>query len=165
MTNLSGEIRKLQELHDTGAQTDEEFVHTKATVLCAEPSQLGQGDGVHRQLGQIRLQNEIARLDREWNLEREKYMISNKYGTRSVPNEAGSLLLVLVFGGFGVFFTISAASAGAPAIFIIFGCIFTLIAVGAGITGFAKAAEYREAFRLYQEGRTELLARNDGGDG
>ena len=165
MTNLSDEIRKLQELHDTGALTDEEFARAKATVLCAEPSQLGQGDGVHRQLGQIRLQNEIARLDREWNLEREKYLISNKYGTRSVPNEWGNLLVGLLLGGFGVFFTVSAASTGTPAIFVIFSGIFTLIGAGAGISGFAKAGEYRKAHELYQERRTELLARNDGADG
>jgi hypothetical protein len=35
--NLADELRKLQELHETGALTDEEFARAKATLLDAEP--------------------------------------------------------------------------------------------------------------------------------
>jgi hypothetical protein len=74
--NLADELRKLEELHRSGALTDEEFAAAKARVLAGEPAGTGPaGEGVMReQLDELRLQNEVDRLDREWQMERERYV-------------------------------------------------------------------------------------------
>src|ERR671923_326531 len=91
--DLADELRKLQDLHASGALTDEEFAAAKARVLAGEPAGTGPADeGVMReQLDELRLQNEVARLDREWELERERYMVAGRYGYRYVPTRGMSV--------------------------------------------------------------------------
>lgn len=158
--SLSDEIRKLQELHQTGALTDEEFARAKAGVLSAGPFTIDsvQTAPLGEHLQQIRLQNEIERLDREWEFEREKYMITGRYGRRRVPSDGGSLLAALLVGGFGGAWTIFALSMGAPAVFPIFGFVFVVLGVSASLSGLGKAGQYQQAYQQYQQRRAELLA-------
>jgi hypothetical protein len=160
---LADEIGKLQELRESGALTDEEFARAKAAVLASGSLQANQPDDapLQRHLQHIEIQNEIERLDREWELEREKYMATGRYGSRHVPSEGGSIVAALIIGGFGLFWTIGAASMGAPAIFPIFGIVFVVLGVGASLSGFTKAGEYQHAYREYQERRARLLAQSD----
>jgi len=157
--NLSDEIQKLQELHDAGALTDEEFARAKSVVLAsALPDAAAIGSTPV--LEDIRHQNEVARLDREWELEREQYMVTGRYGSRHLPSEGGSILGAVLLGGFGIFWTITAASGGAPVFFVLFGVVFIAMAVGMGISGATKAAGYREARKKYQQRRARLLAQS-----
>ena len=155
--SLSDEIRKLQELRDSGVLTEEEFARAKATVLSSPSPQADAA--VQGHLQQIRLQNELERVDREWEMEREQYLITGKYGARHVPSEGASLVAAVLIGGFGLFWTIMAASMGAPVFFPIFGIVFILLGVGASLHGFGKAGKYREALHRYEQRRAELLAR------
>lgn len=159
--SLSDEINKLQELHAAGTLTDEEFARAKATVLGTDdgPSGPVDLDRTPDQLRQIQLQNEIAQLDREWALEREQYMVTGQYGSRHLPSEGGSIVAGVLIGGFGLCWTVFAASLGAPAFFPFFGVVFILVGVGSCIYSFGKAGEYRAAHERYQRRRAELLAR------
>ena len=67
-------------------------------------------------LDAIRRETQLERLDREWALRRDSLMSRDKYGRTRTPSVAGGLVMMLVTGGFGVFWTILAASHGAAGI-------------------------------------------------
>ena len=158
--SLAEELRQLQELHQSGALTEEEFARAKGKALAGEVSDTLPADVplLSHHLEQIQHQNEIERLDREWEMERETYLVSGRYGSRSIPSAGGSLLGAAIIGGFGLFWTITAASMGAPAIFPIFGAVFILVGVGSALSSFGKAGEYEQAQERYQRRRAALLA-------
>ncbi len=152
MNHLSDEIIRLQELHASGVLTDDEFARAKAAVIA-------QGDDASDSLSQIRFESELARVDREWELERETYMVTGKYGARHVPSEGGGLVAIFLGGGFMLFWTVTAYSAGAPAILPLFGIVGLIALVCMGVAGMDKAGQYREAEIRYQNRRAELIAR------
>src|SRR5687767_5937367 len=65
----------------------------------------------------IRVQNEIERLDREWMMEREGYMVRDKRGGTHVPTAASSVLVSVVMVAFAIFWMSGASSAGAGPVF------------------------------------------------
>lgn len=154
--SLSDEIERLQRLRQSGALTDEEFARAKAAVLDAG---LEPDSAASEHLERIEWQNELARLDREWDMEREQYMSTTKYGKRYVPTEGGSIGAAAFFIICGGFWTAGAASIGAPGFFLLFGVLFMALGAGAGISSFSKAGAHRAAHERYQQHRAELLAR------
>jgi hypothetical protein len=164
---LADELRKLQELHDSGSLTDAEFAAAKAKVL-AQPSGGPAGasdEDVQQQLEEIKVQTALTRLDQQWALERESYMIMGRYGYRRLPSKGLS-----VFGGiavtiFGIFWTVMALNirggfGGPVGFFPLFGVLFILVGIGVSIYSFNKASQYEEALARYRRRRAELL----GGD-
>jgi hypothetical protein len=154
--SIADELLKLNRLHQEGMLTDEEFEKAKAAVLVAPLA-----NPASEQLEEIRNQNEVAQLDREWQNERERYMISGRYGARYVPNRATSLIGGSVVAGFGTLWTIMAASMGAPGLFPLFGVIFVVAGIGMSAYSFIKAGEYEQAYQRYQQRRAALLNRRD----
>jgi hypothetical protein len=153
--SMADELRKLQELHDDGTLTAEEFAAAKATVLAGRPAD----SAVEGHLEEIRQQNDVAQLDREWAIEREQYMVAGRYGYRYLPNKGMSVLGGIIACAFGIFWTMMAASMGAPGLFPAFGVLFILFGVGVSVYSFTKATRYEEARRRYQRRRSELLNR------
>ena len=104
----------------------------------------------------IRFQNELERLDREWMLERELYLIKDKNGSH-VPNKSGSHLMpgifVAIFGCIWILVTL--ASRALP--LTIFGIVIVLFALSALVRNSNKAAEYQQRYADYQVARRELL--------
>jgi hypothetical protein len=108
-------------------------------------------------LEEIKRQNEVAQLDREWQLERQQYMMANRYGRRQLPSQAGSVFGGVLIVGFGIVWTAMAASMGAPVFFPLFGVLFILVGVGVSIYSFTKAGAYQQALARYQRRRPQLL--------
>jgi hypothetical protein len=112
----------------------------------------------------IRLQNELERIDREWESEREQYMIRGRHGSGITPG-AGSAIAGVVGGlaaaAFGVFWMSMAASMSAPAFFPLFGLVFIAIALGGAAYTVLKTVLYTGAERDYQQRREEILAQLD----
>lgn len=106
----------------------------------------------------IKLQNELERLDREWTMRRDRYMTRDKDGHMRVPSVGGSLAGGLIAGVFGVLWTGFTLSMGAPAIFPIFGAVFTVVAIVGGFTGLNRADQYRQAKTAYEARRRKVLA-------
>ena len=168
--SIADELRQIEEMYTQGTLTREEFEQAKAKALTTEaaPTQNAADSQTARQLAQLQRQNAVAQLDREWAMEREQYMVTGRYGSRSLPTESGSVFGGLLIGGFGVFWTIlaftitsGASAAGAPGIatvFPFFGVLFILVGVGSSISSYSKAGQYREAEQRYQEKRARLLA-------
>lgn len=161
--NIADELRKLQDLHRSGALTDAEFAAAKTAVLAqgttSDTASLEQA--TQAQLQEIQLQNEVARLDREWQLEREQYMVAGRYGQRYIPSQGMSVLGGIAIVGFGIVWTAMASSMGAPGFFPLFGVLFILFGVGVSIYSCTKASEYDQAYRQYRHRRSQLLTQQE----
>jgi DNA-directed RNA polymerase subunit RPC12/RpoP len=110
----------------------------------------------------IQLQNELERIDREWQIEREKYRIEGRNGTSTLPS-GGSALVAVIAGVvavlFGVVWTNMASSMGAPGWFPFFGLIFILAAFVGVASNVMKASRYSRAEQTYLRRREEVLRR------
>jgi len=120
----------------------------------------------------LRQQNEIAMLDREWDRGRERYMLSGRYGTRSVPSKGVAIGMGLVLLGFGTVWMVIAlgiarvamqiigggAIGGAFLVFPMFGVLFLLISIFMAVDTYRKAVAYEEAESAYRHRRALLLA-------
>jgi Short C-terminal domain len=159
--NIADELQKLQNLHRSGALTDAEFAAAKAAVLAGETAGGDQAPDMNAHLEEIKLQNEVARLDREWELERERYMVSGRYGRREVPTRGASAIGGFLIVGFGILWTAFAATMGAPIFFPLFGIIFILAGVGMSIYSYTKAGEYEQAYQAYRRRRARLLGEEE----
>jgi uncharacterized Zn finger protein (UPF0148 family) len=110
----------------------------------------------------LRLQNELERIDREWDRESRRYEIVGRNGRRSTPGSGSSIAAVL--GGglaavFVIFWISRSTEMGAPAIFPLFG-IAMLIAVVFGIfRTLGKSNAYAEAERKHLRERRQLLSK------
>jgi hypothetical protein len=111
---------------------------------------------IENRLANIELQNEVARIDREWEQEREGYYIRGKHGSRHLPSKVGSVATTIIMGGFGLFWTAMAARTGAP--MAIFGIIFIGVAIVTGLWGFAKATQYETGRRAYERRRMSAFS-------
>jgi hypothetical protein len=113
-------------------------------------------DRIADQVEQLSQENELDRLDREWELRRADLLVTDKHGRTSVPSAAGAVVGGGIAAAFGLFWTITAASMGAPGFFPLFGVLFIVMAIFVGVSGCAKALQYNDAFAAYQRRRREL---------
>jgi hypothetical protein len=104
----------------------------------------------------LKLQNELARLDREWSDERERHMISDKHG-RHEPSTASVIAPVLV-GAVGLVMTLGMLGSGAPGM-AIFGLLFFAFGIVIAVANAGKASAYTKAREQYEWRRSQLLAR------
>ena len=107
----------------------------------------------------IELQNELARMDREWELRRESFMVTGKHGHRSLPSTAGSAIGGVIVAVFGVIWIGAAASMGAPAPFVLFGLVFVGFAIFNAVNGASKANAHQSAEADHDSQRAELIRR------
>lgn len=128
-------------------------------------------DELSEQVAGLQRSQELDRIDREWQRERESLMVTSKHGRTYVPTVESGVLAMVVGGGFGIFWTIMACgmtgamsghgpASGFGAIFPVFGVIFTVLAVVLGISNIEKAKRYKRAERSYRQ-RRAALARDD----
>lgn len=157
---IGDQLQKLDELRRQGALTDQEFAIAKQKIL-TEPSSIDTGP-----LAELKAQNEIAQLDRAWELERQNYMVQGRYGNSYIPTEGSSLIGGVILATVGVVWTMFAfALTGFGQLGLIslafpgFGICFVLFGVGMSIHSFWKAGQYKEAYARYQQQRQELIKR------
>jgi hypothetical protein len=164
--NIADELRKLQGLHQSEALSDEEFARAKRAVLeRAEGAEPAAGV-VREELDHLRQQNELLQLDQDWDRERERYMVTGKHGHRYLPSKGMSVLGGAVVTGFGILWTIFAASfptmdhaPGVFGLFPLFGVLFVLFGIGVSVYQYNKAGEYERAEARYRQRRREIQGR------
>jgi hypothetical protein len=169
--SLVDELAKLEELHRRGALSADEFTKAKAALLGGAPAVSEQELGEHLadQLAEVKYQNELARIDREWQIEREQYMVYGKNGRGQIATPGASLAGAFMMGAFGITWTVLAfsMSSGGPGdgpfrvfscVFPLFGVLFTCFGVYMGLNAYAKAQKYQEAFAAYQARRARAKA-------
>jgi hypothetical protein len=167
--SLADELQKLEDLRRSGALSESEFARAKAAVLAGadagdrRPVEMHLSD----QLAEVWYQNELARIDREWAMEREKYLVADRYGRRYVPTSDMGLGVAVVGGAFGALWTAVAITATASAaddgpfwisklVLPAFGVLIIGAAFGFGLRTRARAREYRKAHAAYQARRREV---------
>lgn len=115
---------------------------------------------------EIQSQSEVAKLDREWELERETYLIVGAYGGRVVPDKLSHGLAGFGILVFGMAWTAIAASLTGVlglswlSILPFLGFVFMLWGLGLSVRAFLKAGQYQAGYERYQRRRNELLAKN-----
>jgi hypothetical protein len=114
-------------------------------------------DELSDHVAQLRLQNEIAALDRAWDHEKETYMVTGKHGHRSLPTKTGSVIGGVFLVIFGCIWTAMAAQMAGG--FALFGVIFIALGAFMSIHSYGKAERYERALRRYQQQRGELQRR------
>src|SRR5438045_1138192 len=78
----------------TGSAT---FTET-ATGPAASPA---AGPALAQRVEHLAHEAELARIDREWQIEREQYLMTGRYGNRYVPTPALSIFSGVLVAGFG----------------------------------------------------------------
>jgi hypothetical protein len=109
----------------------------------------------------IELQNDLERLDREWENQRNGLLVRGKDGNLTEPSAAGSMVVGVIVIAFGIFWTVKASAMGAPGFFPLFGLVFIGFALFGMISGASKASQYRSEQAVYQGRRDALIARID----
>ena len=120
----------------------------------------------------IRRDAEIERIDREWSLRQRDLMVSNKNGSTSTPSTIAGIMIIVIGGGFGLFWTIMTASMMSSAattlgsagpgkiasFFPCFGVLFFIAAVASGVTVITKASRYQDEEQQYRKQREAMLS-------
>lgn len=157
--SIADELTKLEALRRSGALSDTEFGRAKEAVLSGGAAP--RGDAVDA----LRDEAELARIDREWQIERENYLVTGRNGWgRHVPTTWEGLLTAVVGGAFGLFWTVMAVgiTSGAPdegpfavakVFFPLFGVVFVVGAIGYGVFVCARARQYEAAHEQYRARR------------
>jgi hypothetical protein len=103
--------------------------------------------------------NDVDRIDREWERERERYMVTTKYGRRYVPSTGAAVVVGLISVSVGLIWTMVAFSmvqslGGAAGIFPLFGMVFVIGGAAISIYQFNRGKQYQTAYRAYQRRRS-----------
>lgn len=109
------------------------------------------------QLALLERQNRLEQIDREWEREREKFLVTHKNGRKSEPSEFAAIMGGAIAAGFGLFWTIGASSINAGP-FLLFGVLFICFGIGMAIHGYSKAKDFRAAQKRYQQRRANTFS-------
>jgi hypothetical protein len=176
--SIADDLAKLEELRRSGALSESEFAQAKAALLNAPPQpEPSIGGQMAAQLDEVRFQNELARIDREWEMERDQYLVADRRGRRHVPTTGGSLIGGLIVVSFGIVWTVVAFTlaqsssrllAGHPMagesegvipwLFPCFGVLFVLGGAAMSVYAYSKAQRYQQGYQAYQRRRARVLA-------
>lgn len=118
--------------------------------------------GLRDQVAQLTHQQRLADLDRQWDQQRESFMITNNHGRKHLPNSAASTIGGIVAIGFGIVWMILTMSitangpAGFPQIFPFFGIFIIGMGIFGMIQNHSQATKYQEALARYQAERKKI---------
>jgi hypothetical protein len=164
--SLTEELEKLHDLYTRGALSADEFSRAKSALLTQPQQTITRPDALVTHLDEVQFQNELARIDREWEMERENYVIQSRYGRSHVPT--GSDVTGAVFGAvFGIIWTIVAftVTSYAPDVgpfplvkicFPLFGVVIVIFALVHAARSYSRMQDYEEARRAYEVRRQNV---------
>jgi LSD1 subclass zinc finger protein len=130
-------------------------------------------EDLREQVEKLTRQNELEALDREWEMEKESFMVSGKHGLRQLPTKTGSLIGGIVIAVFGLFWTVMAFSitgtashfgggfGGLFSCFPLFGLLFVAGGIATSVFAYRKAGDYELARRRYKRRRRDVLRKPD----
>ncbi len=105
----------------------------------------------------LRLQNEIAMLDREWDQKSSELMIRGKHGRVSVPDKTSAVVGGIFLTLFGLFWTVMAGAMFPP--MALFGILFIIFGVISCVKVHTNAERFETLQATHQHQRNELLNR------
>jgi hypothetical protein len=104
------------------------------------------------QVAEARYQAELARLDREWEVERQKHHVTTKRGARFLPDRQHAFGTAVAGMAVGAYLVLT----GTPAFFPYFGVVFALLGIGGGLHLYSLAKRYEQARSAYLSRRERL---------
>ncbi len=104
----------------------------------------------------IELQNDLERLDREWDRAREGFMVRGEHGHVRLPSAARSVFGGLVGAFMGIMLLILFSRHGLGLIGIV-GLVIIVAAAAGAFVGLSKVEAYRSAEAAYQGKRIRML--------
>ena len=132
-------------------------------VFTEEIAQISQRtERIERDVQQIKRQNAIEQLDREWAVRRQELMVRNKDGSRDVPTAIGGVIGGVIAVVVGIFVIVGTTRDGAPPFFPLFGLLFIGVGVVTVISQMVKAEAYTREEAAYRARRAALLKDLDG---
>ena len=118
----------------------------------------------------LRRQAELERIDREWQLNKERFYVRGQDGEMSVPSKAASLIGGIVVVGFGIIWTVMATGIagigigfggrgfGAIAgIFPCFGLLFIGMGIAIAVRNYSKASDFESLQNQYHHDRRRAM--------
>ena len=134
--------------------------HTNSVTFTEQLGEIGKRtEQIAEDVAELKYRQELEDLDRQWERERESFMVSDKHGRRQVPSKGGGLVGAIVAVIFGIFWIKTASEAGAPAIFPLFGVLFIVAGIFVGIASCSDADDYRKAEQRYRRRRAAVKRR------
>jgi hypothetical protein len=102
---------------------------------------------------------ELERIDREWEKERERYMVTSRYGRRYVPSMVAAVGFGVIVAGVGLIWTVMGFGlvqdfGRAAGMFPLLGMVFVVCGAAISLYQFNKAKRYQTAYRAYQRRRS-----------
>ena len=129
--------------NDSAAWTEQiEAIEERTEAISERTEQLVN------QVAHLQLQNAREEIDRQWDRERERYLIRQKNGRQTEPSYGGAILGTCIMTVMGFVF----GAAMHPA----FGVVIVVVAVGVGLFGMQRATRFEEARRRYQQRKADL---------
>ena len=108
----------------------------------------------------LRLQGQLAQLDRDWDQRSASLMDHGKDGSASVPSKVSAVFTGIFMSGLGLLAIIMAAGSNggaAPAAWL--GVLLIFIAITMSIGAYSKAETYETLQSEYDRNRSQLMAR------
>jgi DNA-directed RNA polymerase subunit RPC12/RpoP len=112
----------------------------------------------------IRLQNELERVDREWQLTREKYMVQGNSGPEvpTILSSVGGCVFAAILAGIFAYLTVASAVGRGLSYWVLIGGALVLLVLSLGFLGvfFGRRAvsRYTGAEQAYTAQRERLLS-------
>ncbi len=100
-------------------------------------------------------EGKIADLDRCWERNKQRYLTTERDGSKSVPSEAKAVAWAVVMIVAVLAWTTAAVAMGAKE-FLWVGLVSLVIALYRGIDGYLRAKNYRTAHRRYLRRRAQM---------
>jgi len=158
--NVASELQKLQDLYRSGAISEKEYAIAKAAILTniVPGIVITEDAAIQKRLEEMKLVDEVSRLDLEWQSEREKYMVTGKYGNRYLPRKGIEILIGIFIVGGGTSLVWKAVLTS-NLILLLMGVFVILLGVKASMFRYGKAREYEQAYQAYLSRRARVYKR------
>lgn len=148
--SLEDDLNKLQEEHDLGMLTDEQYADAKARAIEAADAE-----------GAVRPLTGVDKVDREWRVERRQYEQQGNDGFRYLPTK-GTVVLPVVFSViFCVIWVKIALQNHSPLVFVLAAPVMELLMIPYFISTFKKANQYNDAKSTYAARREAETVEQD----
>ncbi len=106
----------------------------------------------------LELQNDLERLDREWDKLQQSFLARDENGNTSQPSAVGSIFGGVVMICAGIIFIAVTGSMNAP-VFLPFGLVIIGIAIFMMIKGTSEAQDYQFQLERYEARRQQISNR------
>jgi len=152
---LVEQLQQLQELREKGALSEEEFQQAKQVLLAGTPPMKVETTPEREEsLARLQREAEVARIDREWDYQREQYMVRGKYGNRYYPSRFAGIASMVIGTLFGLIWIGVSLGSNAPTFFPLIGIVVIVAGIANGVASFSKADSLQEAEEEYRNRRS-----------